>query len=77
MPAYPCVANLLDAFNMIVSVYESSDVRPNGETLKDKLYKIRDFDSVLGVKVNVDRDGIIDSPLIRAKIENSNVIMEK
>lgn len=77
LPAYPCVANLVDAFNMIVNVYENSDVRPNSETLKDKLYKIRDFDSVLGVKVNVDGDGIIDSPLIRAKIENSNVIMEK
>lgn len=76
LPAYPCVANLVDAFNMIVSIYENSDVRPDGETLKDKLYAIRDFDSVLGGKVNVDSDGIIDSPLIRAHIENGTVVID-
>ena len=77
LPAYSCVANLVDAFNMIVNIYEKSDTRPNGEILKDKLYDIKDFDSVLGVKVSVDKDGIIDSPLIRAHIESGTVVIEK
>ena len=41
--------------------------------LKDKLYQIKDFDSVLGTYVSVDKDGIIDSPLIRAEIKNGEV----
>lgn len=73
LPAYSCVANLADAFNMIVSVYENSDSRPTGMDLKDKLYQIKDFDSVLGTYVSVDKDGIIDSPLIRAEIKNGEV----
>ena len=77
LPAYPCVANLVDAFNMIVAIYEKSDNRPTGAELKDKLYNTKDFDSVLGVHVSVDSDGIIDSPLMRAHIENGNVVMEK
>ena len=77
LPVYPCVANLVDAFNMIVAVYEKSDNRPTGPELKDRLYSIKDFDSVLGIQVSVDSDGIIDSPLMRARIEDGKVVMEK
>ena len=34
---------------MIVAVYEKSDNRPTGPELKDRLYSIKDFDSVLGI----------------------------
>lgn len=77
LPIYPCVANLVDAFKIITKIYEESDVRPTGSELKDKLYNTKDFESVLGVQVSVDSDGIIDSPLMRAHIENGNVIIEK
>lgn len=71
-----CTANLYDAVKILVSVYESADHKLTGEELKDRLYQIKDYPSALGVRINVDEDGIIDAPLIRARIENGQVVRE-
>ena len=72
----PCVANLYDGFKILVNIYESADHKLTGEEIKDHLYKIKDYPSALGVKISVDKDGIIDSPLIRARIVESKMIKE-
>lgn len=76
LPAYPCVANLYDAFKILVNIYETSAERPSGEQIKNKLYETKDYPSSLGVKLSVDKDGIIDSPLIKAAIQNGEVVLK-
>jgi len=71
-----CTANIYDNFKILVSIYESSDRKLTGTEVKDRLYQIRDFPSALGVNISVDEDGIIDSPLIRVRIENGQVVRE-
>ncbi|MCL1892316.1 MAG: ABC transporter substrate-binding protein [Alphaproteobacteria bacterium] len=70
----PCTANLYDNFKILVSIYESADHKLTGPEVKDRLYQIKDYPSALGVKISVDKDGIIDSPLIRVRIENGQVV---
>jgi len=74
IPNDSCAANLYDAFKLLVSVYESYDRKLTGTEVKERLYQIRDFQSALGVRISVDEDGIIDSPPVRARIENGQVI---
>lgn len=69
-------ANLYDAFKMLVDIYESADHKLTGAELKDRLYQTKDYPSALGMKVSVDKDGIIDSPLIRARISGGKVVKE-
>lgn len=76
LPAYPCVANLYDAFKILVNIYETSTEKPSGEQIKNKLYATKDYPSSLGVKLSVDKDGIIDSPLIKAAIQNGEVVLK-
>jgi hypothetical protein len=60
----------------LVQIYETSDTKPTGEEVKNKLYQIENYPSSLGVNIKVDKDGIIDSPLIRAQIKNKQVIIQ-
>lgn len=77
LPAYSCVANLYDGFKILVNIFENSDHKPTGEQIKDEIYTIKDFPSSLGVNIKVDKDGIIDSPLIKAEIKNGETIIKK
>jgi len=72
----PCVANLYDGFKILVSIYESADHKLTGMEVKERLYKIKNYPSALGMNISVDSDGIIDSPLMRARITNGKVVKE-
>jgi len=71
-----CASNLYDWFKIIVDIFESSDHRLTGEELKNRIYQIKNFPSAMGIEISVDKDGIIDTPLFRARIKDGKVAKE-
>jgi hypothetical protein len=74
LPAVSCVANFYDSVKIIVDTYEKFETKPTGEQVRNEIYQIKNFDSAIGGTVTVDKNGMIDAELIRAKVVDGKII---